>query len=153
MTGLHSARAASVDSAIASLEGELGTLFNRVRAAMRSYAQSLHPELSPVGYKVLSTLERNGPMHSGALAELLETDKSALSRQISALDRLGFLARTPDPTDGRATILSVTPETARRLREIRSSSQALMHEELRSWPLKDVELFASLLHRINALDL
>ncbi|SMH45764.1 transcriptional regulator, MarR family [Rathayibacter oskolensis] len=153
MTGSTSSRAPGVDSAIASVEGELSTLFNRVRAAMRSYAQRLHPELTPLGYKILSALERRGPVHSGALAELLEMDKSALSRQITALDRHGFLARTPDPSDGRATILALTEDTAGRLREIRSSNQALMHEELRSWEAGEVELFASLLRRINALEL
>lgn len=151
MTG--PSRSSDADSAVAAVEGELSTLFNRVRAAMRSYAERLHPELTPLGYKTLSALERRGPVHSGALAELLEMDKSALSRQITALDRLGFLERAPDPRDGRATILSVTPQTAERLREIRSSNQALMHEELRSWDLAEVELFAELLHRINALDI
>ncbi|MWV49140.1 MarR family transcriptional regulator [Rathayibacter sp. VKM Ac-2803] len=140
------------DSAIASVEGELSTLLTRFRAAMRSYAEQLHPELSPLGYRILSALERRGPLPSGALAELLEMDKSALSRQISALDRLGFLARTPDPADGRVTILAVTERTAERLREIRSSNRALMHEELRRWDVGDVELFAGLLQRINALD-
>lgn len=153
MTGPSSSLPRGADSAIASVEAELSTLFNRVRAAMRSNAERLHPELTPLGYKTLSALERCGPVHSGGLAELLEMDKSALSRQITALDRLGLLTRNPDPQDGRATILSVTPETARKLRDVRSSSKALMHEELRRWDLIDVELFASLLHRINALDI
>ncbi|PPF23741.1 MarR family transcriptional regulator [Rathayibacter rathayi] len=152
MTGPSPDSARTVDSAIASVEGELSTLFNRVRASMRSCAERLHPELTSMGYKTLSALERRGPVHSGVLAELLEMDKSALSRQITALDRLGLLERTPDPRDGRATILSVTPATAERLRETRSSKQALMHEELRTWELSDIELFASLLHRINDLD-
>ncbi|MHC2185945.1 DNA-binding MarR family transcriptional regulator [Rathayibacter agropyri] len=153
MIGPSSSSPHGADSAIASVEAELSTLFNRVRAAMRSNAERLHPDLSPLGYKTLSALERCGPVHSGALAELLEMDKSALSRQITTLDRLGFLARNPDPRDGRATILSVTPETAQKLREVRSSSKALMHEELRRWDVTDVELFASLLQRINALDI
>ncbi|QHC57953.1 MarR family transcriptional regulator [Rathayibacter sp. VKM Ac-2760] len=141
------------DAAIAAVEGELSTLFNRVRDAMRSSAERLHPELSTAGYRTLATLERRGPMHSGALADLLETDKSAISRQITALDRLGLLQRSPDPGDGRATILSVTPETAERMRAIRSSRQAVMHEELRQWDAADVELFAVLLRRITALDM
>ncbi|QHF25282.1 MarR family transcriptional regulator [Rathayibacter sp. VKM Ac-2804] len=143
----------TTDTAIAAVEGELSTLFNRVRDAMRSAAERLHPELSTAGYRTLATLERRGPMHSGALAELLETDKSSISRQISALDRLGLLQRSPDPDDGRATILSVPPETAERMRAIRSSRQALMHEELRRWEAGDVELFAVLLRRITALDM
>ncbi|KQQ03827.1 MULTISPECIES: MarR family winged helix-turn-helix transcriptional regulator [unclassified Rathayibacter] len=140
------------DAAIASVEGELSTLLTRVRAAMRSYAEQLHPELTALGYRTLSALDRRGPLPSGALAELLELDKSTLSRQITALDRFGFLIRAPDPGDGRVTILAVTEETAARLSEIRSSNQALMHEELRRWEHGDVELFARLLHRINALD-
>ncbi|ROP45136.1 MULTISPECIES: MarR family winged helix-turn-helix transcriptional regulator [unclassified Rathayibacter] len=143
----------ATDAAIAAVEGELSTLFNRVRDAMRSAAERLHPDLSTAGYRTLATLERRGPMHSGALAELLETDKSSISRQISALDRLGLLQRSPDPDDGRATILSVPPETAERMRAIRSSRQALMHEELRRWEAGDVELFAVLLRRITALDM
>lgn len=153
MTGTPATPASRVDSAIASVEGELSTLFNRVRAAMRSAAERLHPELSTPGYKTLSALERKGPMHSGALAELLEMDRSALSRQITALDRLGLLVRRPDPADGRATILSLTDDAAERLRAVRSGSQAQMHEELRRWSPQEIELFAGLLHRINALDI
>ncbi|WKK70725.1 MarR family transcriptional regulator [Rathayibacter oskolensis] len=111
------------DAAIASVEGELSTLLNRVRAAMRSYAEQLHPDLTPLGYKILSTLERRGPLSSGALAELLETDKSSLSRQITALDRFGFLKRAPDPGDGRVTILAVGEETAARLVEIEARTR------------------------------
>ena len=70
-----------------------------------------------------------------------------------ALDRLGLLSRSPDPADGRSTILSVTPETAERLREIRSSDQAQLHEELRGWGVGEVEQLGRLLHRINALEL
>lgn len=151
MTG-SPAHPSPAELAIAAVEGELTTLFRRVRAAMRSYSERLHPDLTPLGYATLSTLERRGPLHSGALAEALEVDKSTLSRQISALDRLGFLLREPDPSDGRATILSVTADTAARLREIRSSNQAGLHEELRGWAPEDVERFASLLGRINALE-
>ncbi|MDY0913949.1 MarR family winged helix-turn-helix transcriptional regulator [Rathayibacter festucae] len=143
----------SSSAAIAAVEGELSTLFNRVRDALRSAAERLHPDLGTAGYRTLAALERRGPMHAGALAELLETDKSSISRQISTLDRLGLLQRSPDPDDGRATILSVPPETAERMRAIRSSRQALMHEELRRWDAGDVELFAVLLRRITALDM
>lgn len=152
MTGESPTPARDVDAAIASVEGELSTLFTRVRAMMRSYAERVHPELTAAGYKTLSALERRGPVSSGALAELLETDKSTLSRQITALDRLGLLSRSPDPADGRSTILSVTPETAERLREIRSSDQAQLHEELRGWGVGEVEQLGRLLHRINALE-
>lgn len=153
MTGPSPTPARDVDAAIASVEAELSTLFRRVRAMTRSYAERVHPELTAAGYTTLSALERRGPISSGALAELLETDKSTLSRQITALDRLGLLSRAPDPADGRSTILSVTPATAERLRELRGSDQAQLHEELRGWPDGEVDQLARLLHRITALEL
>lgn len=139
--------------AINAVEAEFSTLFNRVRGAMRDYAAKLDPELTPVNYKILSTLDRSGPLHAGALAELLEMDKSVLSRHLAVLDRMRMVTRTPDPRDGRSSILAVTPDTGRRLTEIRSSNQAILHESLRRWPEGDVATLAELLHRINQLSL
>ncbi|NQX13275.1 winged helix-turn-helix transcriptional regulator [Microbacteriaceae bacterium VKM Ac-2855] len=145
--------AAANDAPIDAVEAEFATLFNRVRGAMKDYAAQLDPELTVANYRIISTLERIGPVHAGGLAETLEMDKSVLSRQLAMLSTMGLLTRTPDPRDGRSSFLAVTDETARRLQEIRSGSKATLHEALRSWPDGDVSTLAELLHRINALPL
>lgn len=140
-------------AAIDAVEAEFATLFKRVRAAMKDYAEQLAPGLTVANYRIISTLERGGPVSAGRLAESLEMDKSVLSRQLAVLERMALVTRAPDPHDGRSSTLAVTAETARRLREIRGASTATLHEELRGWPPNDVATLAALLHRVNALPL
>ena len=37
-------------------------------------------------------------------------DKGQISRTVRELEGLGLIARTPDPEDGRSSLLSPTPE-------------------------------------------
>ncbi|NQX28809.1 winged helix-turn-helix transcriptional regulator [Microbacteriaceae bacterium VKM Ac-2854] len=140
-------------AAIDAVEAEFTTLFNRVRAAMKDYAAQLAPGLTVANYRIISTLDRVGPVHAGRLAELVEMDKSVLSRQLATLGGMGLVTRRPDPSDGRSSVLSVTASTSARLREIGGASTATMHEALRGWPDGDVATLAELLHRVNALRL
>jgi DNA-binding MarR family transcriptional regulator len=141
------------EASIDAVEAEFATLFNRVRSAMKDYAAQLAPGLTVANYRIISMLERSGSVHAGRLAELLEMDKSVLSRQLTVLASMGLVTRNPDPRDGRSSVLTVTPETARRLNEIRGASTATLHEALRGWPDGDVDALAGLLHRVNALPL
>ncbi len=57
---------------------------------------------------VLHSLSRAGPMR---LTDLLATEQikqPALTSVVSKLEQTGLVSRSPDPTDGRATLLSVS---------------------------------------------
>jgi DNA-binding MarR family transcriptional regulator len=57
---------------------------------------------------VLHTLDRNGPLR---LTELLPTEqlkKPALTSLVAKLEQDGLLWRSPDPSDGRASLISLT---------------------------------------------
>ncbi|MEO7323559.1 MAG: MarR family transcriptional regulator [Dokdonella sp.] len=56
----------------------------------------------------LETLVEKGPMRSQALAEVLMLDKSTTTRVVDALERKGYVERSPDAEDARALSLSVT---------------------------------------------
>ncbi len=60
----------------------------------------------------LERLVEDGSMSQNELAAALYLDKSTTSRVVSALERKGYLARTPDPEDGRANRLRATPAGA-----------------------------------------
>lgn len=143
----------TTEESIGAIETQFSVLFARVRAAMKHYAEQLAPDLPPSCFKVLNTIDRQGPIHAGELAAQLEIDKSSLSRQLAVLDSYGFLERVADPADGRAKFLSLTPETTAKLADIRSSKQASMHENLRMWTADDLTTFARLLDRINSVPL
>jgi len=143
---------ATADAAIASVEEQFAIMFAGVKARMRDRARKVHPELQPVGYTILATLTRSGPTHAGALAELLDTDKSIISRQARLLERLGLLEREPDPADGRATFLKASTDAVRRVAEVHAEQRAVLYEGLRGWEVTDLEQLGDLLARINTLD-
>ncbi|WP_136709277.1 MarR family winged helix-turn-helix transcriptional regulator [Agromyces sp. H66] len=136
------------DDEIASVEEQLRLLFVRARAVWKEAAAAVHPDLQPVGYKILSAIVRRGPMHAGAIAAELEIDKSVVSRQIRHLQALGLAEGAADPTDGRARIIRPTPQAIERVGQKASRMQRQTHAKLRTWPAEDVEQLARLLGRL-----
>ena len=133
------------------LERELGVLIRRVRRVIGERARAVHPDLQPLGYKLLTTMVRTGPVHAGALAELLGTDKSVISRQTRILEDLGFIERRADPTDRRASFLEATPAAVEKVNEVRAADQAKLYRSLRQWDDNDLQRLAQLLERLNEL--
>ena len=118
----------ATDDEIASVEEQLRLLFVRVRLVWKEAAAAVHPDLQPVGYKILSAIVHRGRMHAGAIADVLEIDKSVVSRQVKHLEALG-LARAW-PTRRRAS--SVHRGHARRDRERRAEGLAHAAAALRA---------------------
>jgi len=56
----------------------------------------------------LEALVRKGPMTLNDLAAHLYLDKSTASRVVDALERKGYVARSPHPEDGRSLLLVTT---------------------------------------------
>lgn len=138
----------STDEAIAEVEAQLGVLLGRVRTLWKEGAQRVHPDLQPVGYKLLATLVRSGSCNAGSLAELLATDKSVISRQVKLMEELGLVVSAPDPHDGRARILTATPEAVVKIDAIRDTNQAQLRSQLTDWSDEDLTHFATLLARL-----
>lgn len=134
---------------IALVQEQLRVLATRMRAAWRRAASDVHPELQPLGYTILSTLAHSGPKHAGAIAECLETDKSVVSRQLRSLEELGLVSIAPDPDDGRARIVTATPEAVARIHEKGSGTERHVRSLLTAWPLDDARRLGELLERFN----
>lgn len=145
------AERSATDAAIAAVEEQFALLFNQVSTQMRDRAAAVHPDLQPLGYKLLTTMVRTGPIHAGGLAELLGTDKSVISRQTRVLEDLGFIERRTDPTDRRASFLEATPAAIERVNEVRAADQAKLYRSLRQWDDHDLHRLAELLERLNDL--
>lgn len=137
------------DDEIAAVEEQLRSLFVRVRAVWKEAAAAVHPDLQPVGYKILSAVVRRGPMHAGAIAEALEIDKSVVSRQVRQLEALGLATSAPDPSDGRARIIEPTDAAVERVGRRSSRMQQQLYAQLRTWPADDVGELARLLARLT----
>jgi DNA-binding MarR family transcriptional regulator len=132
------------------IEEEVGVLIRRLRRVIAERAHEVHESLHPSQFVVLNHLAEHGPLRASAIVGHFAMDKASVSRQIQHLIDLGLVHRTPDPEDGRATLLSVSDEGRRRLSDVAAHRRKLLDERLGDWD--DVELagFAELLARYNA---
>lgn len=136
-------------AAVRSLEHEIGTLLRRIRRGLADRAVQVHPELNATSYMLLSTLNEHGARRAADLAELFALDKGSVSRFVHQLVELGLIERSPDPADGRASILAVTDDAVRRLAEVRGDRRAHFEDRLDSWDPDDIEDLATRLGRFN----
>ena len=149
MTDMTTEPRIDAERAIAEVEQQFGRLFIRVRSTWKRSAAKLHPDLQPMGFKIMSTLVARGPAHAGALAEELHTDKSVLSRQVRVLEGLGLIESRVDEHDARARLLAATPIAIERVNAVARDNQAELRERLVAWEPWEIEKFAELLGRLG----
>ena len=137
--------------AFVRLEREVGLLLRRSRAISARLAAELHPDLEGAAYGLLALLQDIGPLRASDLVARLGLDKSTVSRQVASLVALGLVKRAPDPEDGRAQVLTPSPEGAARLARIRDARRARWEADLSDWPAADVATLAELLGRLNRI--
>lgn len=139
------------DGPFSRLEREIGLLMRRSRAISARLARELHPDLDGSAYGLLSSLDVAGPLRASDLVARLGLDKSTVSRQVAHLVDLGLVARTADPADGRAQVLTPSAEGATRLNRIRAVRRERWQSDLSDWPTEDVAALAGLLGRLNRM--
>jgi DNA-binding MarR family transcriptional regulator len=113
--------------------------------ARRQAARSAQ-DTSVVG--LLAHLMAGGPLRAGDLAERACLDPSTVSRHLGALEADGCLVRTPDPEDGRATLLQITPAGEQLVAEARSERLGLLSDAVSGWSEKDVIALTRLTRRL-----
>ncbi len=135
------------------LERELGVLIRRVRRVIGERARAVHPDLQPASYLMLTFLVAEGPQRSSVVSERFNVDKGAISRQVQHLCDLGQLVREPDPADGRAMLISASPDAVHRLEAVDRDRRRWLDEQLAEWTEADLRDFVGGLSRYNtALD-
>ncbi|NLP82923.1 MarR family transcriptional regulator [Microbacterium sp. CFH 90308] len=136
--------------AVRALEAEFGELINRFRRIITENANRVSPGMLPGAYKVFTTIVRRESITLSALAESLMADKGQISRTVRELEQLGLIQRTPDPDDGRSSLLSPTAEGLERLTAARAPQENALVDALEEWPLDDIHNLTRLLHALTA---
>jgi len=137
------------DPAELAVADAVGTQLTRlVRLVERVHAHSQGPDsIERATYFLLVHLVKDGPQRAGALADAVHSDPSTISRQIGHLVKLGYVERTADPDDGRATRLAATDEGRRVFEFNRARRTASIVQLLESWSAADRTTLADLLGR------
>jgi DNA-binding MarR family transcriptional regulator len=135
----------STESAVAATPDAAGTIaadadgpavdVTRLRVALARLARRLRKHelagLTPTQLAALATVERSGPMRLGDLAAAEGIAPSTLTRLVTALEDSGYVRRYADPSDARASTLSITPRGHDTLERLRTESTLVLAASLR----------------------
>jgi DNA-binding MarR family transcriptional regulator len=105
-----------------------------LRLAITRTARRLRQEagagLSPALTAALATVDRHGPMTPSELAAAERVQRPTATRIVARLEEEGLVTRAADPDDGRACLVSISPEGQALIDEIRERKDAYLAARL-----------------------
>ena len=116
--------------------------------SMRHHAPRLHPAVDPSAYPLLFNLHA-GPKRVSELADCVHSDVSTVSRQATTLVSHGLAEKVADPADGRAQVITLTPEGTALLERIQDQRAQWFQDLLADWAAEDVAAFTAYLRRFG----
>ncbi len=87
---------------------EQAVIFLIMQAARRLKTRHPEDQVDPSSFPLARQLMCTEAMRVSDLAATIGLDASTVSRQIKQLEDKGILERTPDPADGRASLVRIT---------------------------------------------
>ncbi|WP_354641459.1 MarR family winged helix-turn-helix transcriptional regulator [Kitasatospora camelliae] len=136
------------DAALEMIQRELTAFARRARHK----AARIHPDLSLVTYSMLDLVKERGSCRGADLASHFMLDKSTVSRQVGALERLGLLRREADPEDQRGQLLRLTDAGEQLLAEAYERRRQSFAGRFEGWSDEDLDRFAGYLERYGLAD-
>ena len=116
---------------------DLGSdLARRIRAVAGKLKRRLREQsggdLPPSQIAVLRHLDRNGPSTVTALAKAENVRSQSMGATVAALETAGLVVGAPHPTDGRQTVLSLTPACRKWIDDGRAARQDWLLQTLQA---------------------
>ena len=106
-------------------------------------------KLSGPRLRLLLAVEEVGRLRMGDLAEDLGITARTVTTLVDALEREGLLARLPDPTDRRATLLELTAQAHTQFEQVRRLQMELGEELVAPLDPQQRRLLLELLSQLN----
>ena len=99
---------------------------------------------------ILEGMKENATLRMTELAALVGTTPPTVTKLIKDLEDKGFVNRTPDEQDGRASFVSLTEEGRRVAEAIGRARLEALQQVLDGWSEDDLEQLTALFERLRA---
>jgi len=114
--------------------------------SLRQHAPKVHPGVEPASYPILFNLIA-APQRVSVLAELVFSDVSTVSRQVTTLVSHGLLEKVSDPQDGRAFVVSLSAEGLSLVHRLKTARGEWFRQVLQDWTPADADALGDYLER------
>ena len=132
-----------------AVEDAAGRLSMAIARLVRSLRRGSPSGIGPGSLSALATVVRHGPLRLGDLAVKEGITPPTLSRIMAGLEEGGYVTRTPDPTDGRATRAEATEAAVDLINGAGSSRAEVLRARMAALPPADL---AALLRAVPVLE-
>src|ERR1700722_2472339 len=112
------------------MAGELRVLLGKLKRRLREHANKGDLSLSQMA--VLGYLDREGASTVTTLARAEGVRPQSMGATVAALEEAGLVRGTPDPADGRQTVLSLTAAAVEWIRASRAAREDWLAQAIRS---------------------
>ncbi|WP_199026697.1 MarR family winged helix-turn-helix transcriptional regulator [Ralstonia sp. ASV6] len=114
----------------ATLAGDLRIALGKLSRRLR---EQVHPnDLTHAQKSVLLRLDRDGPTTVSALARAESVKPQSMRVTVAGLEAMGAVVGKPDPTDGRQTLIDLTPGFRKVLKESRAAKDDWLFRALQA---------------------
>jgi DNA-binding MarR family transcriptional regulator len=131
------------------LWGEFASLLREMKEINAHSIEITGARCEQAGAAVLGRLDLLGPVRLTDLAGALGLDPSSVSRQVTALERLGWVAREKDPADLRAQRLHLTERGTSVVNDLRRARAEALSQLTPHWTMEEIDDLAGRLARLN----
>lgn len=101
-----------------ALAVQLGLATTRLRSRLRLEQAAVSSGLSMSQLSVLGRIGDQGPTTASAISQAEHVRAQSVAETVAALRKQGLVASTPDPSDRRKALLTLTPEGRRMIDSI-----------------------------------
>ncbi|MBB5461971.1 DNA-binding MarR family transcriptional regulator [Paraburkholderia sp. Clong3] len=113
-----------------TLAEDLRVLTGKLRRRLRE--ESHVGDFTPSQVQVLNLLEREGPATVTSLARAHGMRPQSMGETLAVLKAAGLVSGTPDPNDGRQTVLSLTPSFRKKVKASRAAREDWLYRTIQT---------------------
>ena len=125
-----------------------------INMASRSFARLGERRVKALGFNigqlpVLYMLRNGAEMSQKDLAKFAKIEQPSMAQMLARMERDGLIRRTPDPTDGRSSLVSLTDAARERLPAARQALEEGREVVLAGFSAEEVQTLLRLRRRLN----
>jgi DNA-binding MarR family transcriptional regulator len=105
-------------------------------------------DLPVASASMLARIAACGPVHPSELAAYHGVDNSTITPRLHRLERAGLISREPDPRDGRAALVRITPAGQRLRKRLHLARRTMLQELTQDWAPSEQTSVASAVSKL-----